>query len=126
MLVAMAVLSISVLTLAGLLIANLQLSSQNRESVAAAQAAQSMLEQIRAGEVALPSSARTFQGALNEPRQDGFPPSPYPQIQANQTTILYDVQIEPVAGRNGLFWIKIRAHWGVQHGLELESYVFRP
>jgi len=126
MLVALALLSLAVLTLCALLISGLQLSSQNRDSVAAAQGAQTILEQVRSREVALPAAATTFRGEANDPTLNGFPPAPYPVYQVGEYRILYTVRSEPVAGRPGLYWLGIEAHWGQQHRLDLEAYVFRP
>ncbi|MFN8613695.1 MAG: hypothetical protein U0931_39540 [Vulcanimicrobiota bacterium] len=124
--VAIGLLSLAALTLCVLMILALQLSAQNRDSIAAAQGAQAMLERIRSREVSIPNLACDFDGTVNQARLQGFPPAPYPLAGVGEYRIQYRVHSEPVSSRPGLYWIRIQAVWGRQHELAVQAYVFRP
>ena len=124
--VAIGLLSLAALTLCRLMILSLQLSAQNRDSVAAAQGAQAMLERIRSREVAIPNLACDFDGTINQARLQGFPPAPYPVAEVGEYRIHYRVHSEPVSSRPGLYSIRIQAIWNRQHQLEVQANVFRP
>lgn len=125
-LLAVSLLALSVLLLCSVLISALKLSTQNRESSAAAQSAQQILEQIRAG-IHPPAGSAVFDGANNDPvTADGFPPSPYPSQNLDGRVYSYRVQSKAIVGKPGLYDISLRVSWSGGHQTVLESYVYLP
>ncbi|MBS2033974.1 hypothetical protein JST97_03250 [bacterium] len=125
-LLAITLLTLSVLLLCNVLTTALKLSSQNRESTVAALSAQQILEQIRAG-VTPPTGASTFDGANPDPpTSQGFPPAPYPSQDLDGRIYTYRVETRPFAGKPGLYDITLSVNWSGGHRAVLESHVFLP
>ena len=123
---AVALLASSVLLLCQVLLSALKLSGQSRDSTMAAQSAQQILEQVRAG-VRPPATAASFDGANNDPRTaDGFPPQPYPGQQLDGRSYSYLVRTRPIAAKPGLYDISVTVNWTGGHRAQLETHVFLP
>lgn len=123
---AVALLASGVLLLCQVLISALKLSGQSRDSAIAAQGAQQILEQIRAG-VQPPSTAASFDGANNDPQTaDGFPPKPYPGQQFDGRSYTYLVRSQPIAAKPGLYDVSVTVTWTGGHRAQLETHVFLP
>lgn len=124
--VAIGVLAMSVLALMGVLTGIFKLSAQTDESAVAMRGAQELLDRLRTDSMELPSLAVSFDGAANEPKLQGFPPDPYPKQQIEGQEFAYRVEWEPVPGKVDLYLVHIGVHWGKNHQVKLDSYVFRP
>ena len=125
-LLAVALLASSVLLLCLVLISALKLSGQSRDSTIAAQSAQQILEQVRAG-VRPPGTSATFDGANNDPKTaGGFPPTPYPSQKLDGRSYTYPVQSRPIAAKPGLYDVTVTVNWSGGHRAQLETHVFLP
>ena len=125
-LLAVTLLTLSVLLLCSVLTSALKYSTQNRESAVAAQGAQQILEQIRAG-IHPPAGNSLFDGANHDPpTAQGFPPSPYPDQNLDGRLYTYRVSSQEVPGKPGLYDISLRVSWSGGHQAVLESHVYLP
>lgn len=122
---AVALLATTVLTVMAIFTLGIRLSGQNRDSVAATQLGNSLLEKLVSGNVTIPSAA-VFDGSLPQAPVAGFPPAPYPKQTIDQNDYTFRVSSSPVAGLTDVVMVVVEVRWHGGKNVRLQSFYYRP
>lgn len=115
---AIALVSVAVLTIVGVYIGGLKLSAKSERVLLATEVAQSTLERIRElGYDKIPPEDSVFSGRKSDPPTvDGFPPSPYPGEQD------YSIEVTSSIKETDLKSVAVRVYYDQRNSVVLQTY----
>lgn len=121
LLLSLALISVGLLALVGVLSISLRASTQNRQAVQAAQLCQQLFENIRQ-QGNCPANSVDYTG---QPALQGFPPAPYPSVHIEDTDYRLTVSSQPVAARSHLFSVRVHVSCARHEG-NYECVFYQP
>lgn len=121
---ALGIIATAILAIVAGFIGAIELNSRSVELAVATQVARDFLERVKEqGYDQVPEGTFTFQGANNDAlTAKGFPPAPYPKVQANdrEHTLLVRVGTKGAT----LKVVTVEVNWGNQGRVILETYIY--
>lgn len=125
-LLAVGLLATTVLTVMALFSIGIKLSTQNRDSVTAAQLGNSLLERLVSGTIPLPAGAVVFDGSVPQAQASGFPPAPYPRQSVDNNEFTFWVSSEPVPSLTHIILVVVEVRWHDHKKVRLQAFYYRP
>lgn len=121
---ALGILATAILALVAGFIGALELNSRSVELAVASQVGRDFMEQVKEqGYDRVPEGTFTFNGANNDPpTAQGFPPTPYPRVQANGVGHTLRVRVETKGAT--LKVVVVEVTWGEHGRVILETYLY--
>lgn len=122
--IALGILAVAILAIVAAFLGALELNSRSLEMSVATQVGRDFLEQAKEnGYDKVPEGTFTYQGANNDPpTADGFPPAPYPRVQANGRDYTLLVRVSTKGAT--LKVVAVEVSWGKQGRVILETYLY--
>jgi hypothetical protein len=122
--VSFGILAFATLTLLGVFISGLSLSSEANDRMTAVQIGQEVLQQITALDRTLVPAQGIFEAGATTPEGD-FPPPPYPSVRQNNRT--FTVHIETLAHETleSLTLVRVSVLWNERSEVRMETALCR-
>ncbi|MFN8613251.1 MAG: hypothetical protein U0931_37280 [Vulcanimicrobiota bacterium] len=115
---ALGLLALVVIGVMVVLTGGLSMLNQSADIAQARQLAALELERIRIGDFAYNPDGSYFDGRINTPQRNGFPPAPYPMAEGKYQLAVAVQRVSPA-----LRSIQVTVYWGRNHRLQLETMV---
>ena len=121
---ALGIVAMAILAIVSGFIGAIQLNARSVDTAVASQVGRDFLERVKElGYDKVPEGSYTFNGANNDPpTADGFPPAPYPRIQANGKDHVLQVRVTTKGATLKVVVVEVSS--GKQGRAVFETYLY--